>query len=558
MEKAPNRIKRLFSTLAVLWVGWALAAANGCCNLNPSAILFGSSPDYPWVYRNVLSGEPLQVDSALAIDEVVASLFSATEYSFKVGPDGAINCNSAAGYSPWRPRTQNLQASLSSYADGVMELCIIGRGTNSCGELKTQPFANANVYRWQLSRNAGIFSITAPQGLINDNTPTIRWSSSNTAQSYDVSISLTNDCTNPVQTITGITTTFQDVDTLPDGNYFACVSSRNQFNQVTNATNNGFAFSVDSTPPGSFSIMAPTGTQSSLTTLATWTGASGADYYNLTLATDAGCTSVTSAWNDLTSTSAEISVPAEGDYYLCAEAADMAGNTVQAPTHGFNVNIPLQETIVKDHVSDPSCWNTVNNAFLHHNSPSNSDAIAAATITGGGGIIKRVGGIFSDQACSGQFNNGQIEEMQASVAFYENINVFLTDPYLINQPPGSLSKRVDVPKLHTDPQDPQYFLNPVRVTPTGTSQYYIEVDVSSESIQTTAGGQHLVALWFSSESTDQGVSWMAFSKGCTNQVGNSPDYYISNSTSTQQGPGEFSSLSGAAHSFAAYFVSELQ
>lgn len=215
-----------------------------------------------------------------------------------------------------------------------------------------------------------------------------------------------------------------------------------------------------------------------------------------------------------------------------------------------------QEVVLKDHISDASCWNTLSSAVYHCNVPSQHDGIAAATFSGGGGVLKRVGAIFSDSDCN-SFNGGLIENMELFVAFYESEAVFQADPFLQNQPQGSRSFRAEVSKLHTDPQDPKYYLTPVRTTHSGTKQYLIESDVSSLNIQTTPGATHLVALWLGSTNISDGESWIALSQGCALQVGTSPDHYYSAKGVPVVGPGTLQAT-GAATNFAAYFVSEVR
>lgn len=221
------------------------------------------------------------------------------------------------------------------------------------------------------------------------------------------------------------------------------------------------------------------------------------------------------------------------------------------------------EAVAKNHISDTSCWDT-NAVFSNYNGPAEEDdSIGAAAFTGKGGILKRVGAIFSISDCEG-FNNGSLQNMEVSLAFYENAAAFIADPYLKNQPPGSPNRRIGVSILNSDPQSSNYYLNPVRTTPSGTNQYYLETDVTQFEIQTQAGQEHLVALWLKSDSPEDGATWIAFSKGCAGQVGSNEDYYASDNNHYQTAPnapysktpGKFSAT-GGTHNFGAYLVTEL-
>lgn len=350
-----------------------------------------------------------------------------------------------------------------------------------------------------------------------------------------------------------------DLSSFPDGMMKLCVRGRLSTGaEQPLSSPTIYRWKKDTLPPGAFSILSPAGsTVNTLTPTITLGISSGADGYNLKIATTSSCASGVVNYQQLVGINTfNANLPSAGTYYICAEAFDESGFKTTASNNGASfVASPSQEVVVKDHVTDQSCWN-VNTAFHNFNGPGEEDSIAAAAFTGGGGKVKRVGAIFSDSDCS-TFNNGRLENMTASVAFYESPAVFMSDPFLKNQPPGSASKRVSVPIMHLNPSDPQYFMNPVRVTPTGTQQFYVEVDAGAFNLQTVNGQQHLVALWLSSESSEDGSAWTAFSKGCPGQVGSLSDYYRSDNNHSLKGPGTFAST-GASQSYGAFFVTELR
>jgi len=558
MKLLQAKIKKACSSLVILWVGFAVLGAHSCC-YDPTANLFGPSPNFPWLYRNASvyeqnSSIALQVDAATSISEPVSAFGPiVTEFSFKVGPFNSVDCLSPSGYSAWTPKTHNLEADLTSFPDGQLKLCLVGRGVNSCGDLRTQPYSRASSYTWILNRPPSAFSISGPAHNSSSSNPTVSWQASSGADSYDLLVSLNSNCSAPIQSFSNLTTTSQTLDSLPDATYYACVTAKDIYGSTLPATNNSYDITIDTLAPGNWELTAPSGQIDNLNTLASWTQSTGAEHYHIGVATDSACSQMVADWDNLVTTSANISIPSSGSFYLCGAAMDMAGNMAMPSNNGLNFNISAQEVVVKDHKTDPSCWNTDKVAY-HFNAAGESDALAAASFIGQGGILKRVGGIFADSNCS-NFNNGHIENMETSVAFYENVSVFLSDPYLKNQPANSLSKRVSVAKLHTNPADPQYFLNPVRTTAQGTQEYYVEADVSSLNIHTTLGQQHLVALWFSTDVAEDGSTWMVLSQGCAGQVGSQLDYYKSNNTATPIGPNTFQALS-AAHNFATYFITE--
>ena len=68
-----------------------------------------------------------------------------------------------------------------------------------------------------------------------------------------------------------VTETTLPLSGLADGTYYLCVGARNA-GGTTNATNNGYAIPIDTTPPAAFAITAANATSVS------WQGESGARY----------------------------------------------------------------------------------------------------------------------------------------------------------------------------------------------------------------------------------------------------------------------------------------
>jgi hypothetical protein len=494
-----------------------------------------------------------------SIDLPVTGYGTSTAYRYAIG-SSSLNCTDSNVYSSWRPYTTRLQANISNLSEGPAKICLLARKEDPeipSGFAVQSPFY-ASVYNFTIDRTPpSAPQISSPAStIINDNTPTIQWIASPDEARCSLVVSSTPDCSTTTQSYE-LNTNSQDLAPLSDGMHYICLKAFDAAGNEALASEYPKQINVDTTPPGDFSITRPT-PGSSLNVTIGWTAASDASTYNVILASDSNCSSnIIQQFSGLTTLTQSASVPALGTYYVCAQALDALGNVKSASNSGYSFTIGQpQERIVKDHVTDNSCWNTTNTALVHYNAPNDKDAIVAARFSGLGGIINRVGGIFIDSSCTA-FNNGNIQNMQASVAFYENINVFMTDPYLRNQPPGSRSMRVSVPILHTDQADPKYYLNPVRTTAAGTQEFFIEADVSALNIQTTEGQEHLVALWFSSDNALDGATWMAFSNGCAGQVGSLSDYYSSHAGQTALGPNALSNLNANKNN-AAYFVSEFK
>lgn len=520
----------------------------GGCKYPPTA--------YIWDVNFILAiySHPVNYSS---IDLPIEGFDTSTEYRFAIGTS-SLNCTDANKYSPWRANSVRLQASLAAIPEGPMKICLLARrpDPDMASGWTFQSTFSPSVYNLTIDRTAPLAPvISAPATLVSSNTPTVTWSAAPSDTKCTLTISGTPDC-NTVQQSYNIANTSQALTTLAEGNHYICLKAFDPAGNTVQATEYPRLLQVDTTPPSNFSITGPSNSGNTNTTI-TWGAATDATSYNITLASTANCAASTiQQFNGLTQLSQAITLAGTGTFYVCADALDVAGNVRHASNNGyaFTIHTPVEQ-IVKDHVTDTSCWNNSDAAFVHYNAPGDKDAIGAITFTGLGGVLKRVGGIFADSDCAG-FNNGHLENMQASLAFYENVNVFMTDPYLKNQPQGSRSMRVLVPILHTNSSDPKYFMNPVRTTARGTKEYYVEADVSALNIQTTAGQEHLVALWFSSDVTQDGSTWMAFSSGCAGQVGSQNDYYISNTGASQLGPNTFPNVN-PGQNFAASLVSEM-
>lgn len=534
------RMAKRASVLTLILLFTIGQAAPSGCVINA---LIVDPPRYDFMLKRVSTATPpYQVDNATTIN-VPVYVYGNGDYKFKVGAESTTDCAQPVGYSAsWIPSTTKLQADISALPDGTIELCVVGRKQLAAGLFAVQPFNKATVYKWVKDiAGPGPFAINPPALPSNDNTPEISWSAATDAVSYSIAISETPDCSAAVQSFNSVTATSITANTISDGAYYICVSAADALGNVTNATNNGIQGVIDTVPPGTFDILSPSGDVVGIEQLAEWTSSSGASSYHLILADDSDCSNVVNQWHGINGTEVMIDVPEAGSFFLCAEAFDDANNITTATPSPFQVVAEPQETIVRDHVSNPLCTSN-NQALYHYNDSGESDGIVAASFIGRGGIINRVGGIFADADCS-VFNNGSIENMDVHVAFYESPQVFFDDPYLRNQPENSLSKMVEVTRV----------IVPQSSTPSGTEKYYVEADVSAFGFQTTVGREHLVALWFSSGNAAAGQTWMAFSScGASEEPS---DYYTSQNNSPAIAPSALQDLD-VTSPHAAYFVTE--
>ena len=92
----------------------------------------------------------------------------------------------------------------------------------------------------------GPFNIAGPSGVVEDDFPTVTWTSSADAVSYNLIIASDPACASPVQTVNGLTgLSYTVVESLADAEYFTCLTSYDDAGNNTVAANNGLPFIVD-------------------------------------------------------------------------------------------------------------------------------------------------------------------------------------------------------------------------------------------------------------------------------------------------------------------------
>ena len=277
-----------------------------------------------------------------------------THYSYKVGLDSETQCDQATRYSRIAKVNKQINARLHDAANGdEFVLCLRGFQRIRDKQAKRNQFrlirkdlGAVTIYRWtyvdeNVDPAPGAFNITGPLGTIANDAPTVTWTASSNATSYQVIVATDAACTNIVDGIDTAQTSFT-TQSLSDGAYFTCVFASNAVGQ-TAATNNGLGFQVDTAPPApdAFSITGPTGVIGDQTPQIAWQASSNAATYNLILARDNACTNVVVSQNAILGTSFDITLPLdEGDYYSCVSATNVSG-TVEASNNGLAFTIDI-------------------------------------------------------------------------------------------------------------------------------------------------------------------------------------------------------------------------
>lgn len=201
--------------------------------------------------------------------------------------------------------------------------------------------------------------------------------------------------------------------------------------------------------------------------------------------------------------------------------------------------------VLKDHVSDARLFD--GQPILLQSYPTSLSrtvlAGAAAAFVGDGGVLKSVGGVFATEGANGEPNEGDLGSTSYRVSFFDSLDEYLADPY------GESLQEPSVLQRFNQPTNDDW-LTPIGTSDQGHNYLYWEFDVESLGIKTTAGKTqlamiHPVGVVFS------GLTYMAFSKGGENAIGDASDYFRSDLIDL--GPDQLSELD-APTPYAAYRI----
>jgi hypothetical protein len=204
----------------------------------------------------LLTGLPTDPSSASQLAVVVAGA-NVAQYRFKVGPSTSTTCSDSTGYSTDTPVATGISTDISSFADGVILLCVIGK--NDAGVY--QSYAQATRASWTKDSSVpGAFTIGGIKGgtdvladawLTDSSTPlvvTATWSASTGATSYTLVIRDAADTTDVCTGTAGSNAdfTFTSCSLSQMTTYKLKITASNGSGLVP-ATNSNFSFTVDST-----------------------------------------------------------------------------------------------------------------------------------------------------------------------------------------------------------------------------------------------------------------------------------------------------------------------
>lgn len=190
------------------------------------------------------------------------------------------------------------------------------------------------------SQAAETFSIIQPAAVVNTAIFMAEWTEPAKVKDYDVMLSLSDRCTVlPIVAVPDYTSTSFDFGPLAEGTYYLCVQAILKGSGAQWAENSPFAVTVDLTPPEAFTLDAVDTPSSASMPIITWQPAAGADSYSLTIARDQACEEVEQFYPNLTVTSQSLDLLANGRYFICAFAHDLAQNKTSASNSGMEFTI---------------------------------------------------------------------------------------------------------------------------------------------------------------------------------------------------------------------------
>ena len=188
------------------------------------------------------------------------------------------------------------------------------------------------------------FSITSPAKLINSPTPTVTWGAATDSNgvTYTLKVANSRDCA------TGVTQTYpamsnlsgsgsQKLTNLTEGTWYACVTAVDAAGNTTKASNDGYQFSVDVTPPAASVVSGLPQSPNSATSISAQVGDQSVISYQYAVLSsyNSNCTAGVSYsnWTDV-STLLTTDLKQFGNAFitLCLIGRDGAGNVQTIPS----------------------------------------------------------------------------------------------------------------------------------------------------------------------------------------------------------------------------------
>lgn len=276
-----------------------------------------------------LSGVPSGQSNATSLNVSVSGT-DVTQYKYKVRGTADAACSVATGYSGEISVGTPITASFSSFAEGTVELCILGR--DAAGNYQS----SATTASWTKDTAAPTATISGqPSGTSNTTTLNITVAGTGVSHyKYKIRESASAACSSTSGYSAEIavgTTISNDISATADGALQLCVIGRDTAgNWQTEASATTASWTKDALPPAATLSGAPSSTSSSLSLNITVAGADVVDYkYKIRETADPACSNSTgysAAIAVSTPITNSLSAYADGSLQLCVIGKDSGGN----------------------------------------------------------------------------------------------------------------------------------------------------------------------------------------------------------------------------------------
>jgi hypothetical protein len=282
--------------------------------------------DLPDRAKAVLAGAPGAATNAAALSVTVGGA-DVAKYKYALVAS-ATRCSAAAYSASWIDVATPITDALTS---GTWRLCVLGKISDA--NVQKTPTEQAFTVDLVLPGPFTLGAVTTPT---NDTTPTLSWSASTDATTYQVDLSADASCTASAHKLTGITATSTTLPAVTDGTYYVCAFAVDAAGNARPATGNGALLVIDATPPAFTSLALANAAADGYvniadhlltTAVAGSLVASGYTTAAYAIAAEAtACTAPAVSYAAAIPQADSIGLSLDGRYKVCARLADAAGN----------------------------------------------------------------------------------------------------------------------------------------------------------------------------------------------------------------------------------------
>ncbi len=243
------------------------------------------------------------------------------------------NCSSVK-YSTFNEASKPITDELGD--DGSKLICVIG------ATIGFAPQSTPTQYAWiKDTVPPGEFSHSGLTSIMSKSPDQIIWSKSLDADTYSFRIGSNPDCSDSIQNYDAIKAESINIKKLADGQYYACLEAMDLAGNKTTASNSGFKFLVDQTPPSAFYINRPFSISKVLNPELQWSASSSDALFDIDVTSDPACKNIVAQEKGISSNTIKFPINFQdmSDYYICVIARDIANHSTPAANNGYKFTI---------------------------------------------------------------------------------------------------------------------------------------------------------------------------------------------------------------------------